>query len=255
MSRPFRARRARGEFVLATNVDILFAEELMRFLASGRLRKGCLYRVNRYDVTADVPAEAPIEEQLRFCGKHVMRKCLRQGTWDLRTGELHRIYSPLYFIRGPFHRFLVRLRPILWHVQLFREHYRFYSKRARLHTNACGDFTLMAKDHWFQLRGYPELEMFSFHLDSLLCYMAHHIGIQEVLLRAPIFHIEHSGGWTPAVERDQSLVRRLEQARIPRVTNEQFFGWTAQMLKENRALTFNDEHWGLARETLPEETV
>ena len=32
-------RRARGEFVLATNIDILFSDELMRFIAARRLKR------------------------------------------------------------------------------------------------------------------------------------------------------------------------------------------------------------------------
>src|SRR6185503_19507238 len=37
-----------------------------------------------------------------------------------------------------------------------------------VHQNACGDFQLMAREHWFALRGYPELEVFSMSLDGLL---------------------------------------------------------------------------------------
>src|SRR5262249_16517582 len=45
-----------------------------------------------------------------------------------------------------------------------------------LHTNACGDFTLMAACHWWDIRGYPEFEIYSFNIDSLGCHMAHHAG-------------------------------------------------------------------------------
>ena len=41
-----------------------------------------------------------------------------------------------------------------------------------LHTNACGDFTLLSAADWANLRGYSELEVFSMHLDSLLCHAA-----------------------------------------------------------------------------------
>jgi len=70
-----------------------------------------------------------------------------------------------------------------------------------LHTNGCGDFTLMAREHWFDLRGYPEFDLFSMNLDSVLCYAAHHAGFFEYCLEDPmrIYHIEHQtgSGWTP----------------------------------------------------------
>lgn len=68
-----------------------------------------------------------------------------------------------------------------------------------LHLNACGDFTLMAKETWFDIGGNPELEMFSLHLDSLALYNAHAHGVSEVRLSPDMVHchIEHERGWTP----------------------------------------------------------
>jgi len=86
-------RRAGGKFVLATNIDLLFSDELMRFLASGRLRKGQMYRVDRYDVPADVPSAAPIEAQLEYCRQNVIRINAREGTDNLQTGQFHWIYQ------------------------------------------------------------------------------------------------------------------------------------------------------------------
>ena len=40
-------RRARGQFVLATNIDILFSDELMAFLSEQRLDAGRMYRIDR----------------------------------------------------------------------------------------------------------------------------------------------------------------------------------------------------------------
>src|SRR5213075_422580 len=45
-----------------------------------------------------------------------------------------------------------------------------------LHTTACGDFTMLSREQWHRLHGYPEFEAFSFHIDSLFCYMAHYSG-------------------------------------------------------------------------------
>src|ERR1035441_6883595 len=50
-------RRARGRFVLATNIDILFSSELAAFLAAGQLQSGRMYRIDRHDAMSGVPVE------------------------------------------------------------------------------------------------------------------------------------------------------------------------------------------------------
>ena len=246
-------RRAQGRFVLATNIDILFSDELVRFWVSGRLEPGRLYRINRHDVTGNIPQDTPLEEQLDFCRRKTFRVCLRDGTLNLKTGDFHRIYDKLSFVRGRlYHLVAYLLPPRLKNLPLINNRFKLCRDTVRLHTNASGDFTMMAKEDWSRLRGYPELEMFSFHLDSLLCYMAHHAGIREAVLRYPVFHIDHSAGWTPEVERDQSLNKRLSDAQIPRITNEQLDDWAVQMRREKKPIIFNDVTWGMAEENLPE---
>lgn len=55
-----------------------------------------------------------------------------------------------------------------------------------LHTNGCGDFTLIAGEHWFDLRGYPELDIFSMNIDSVFCFAAHYGGAREEVLPEPM---------------------------------------------------------------------
>ena len=43
-------RRARGEFILATNIDILFSDELMALVAQKAFRADRVYRCDRFDV-------------------------------------------------------------------------------------------------------------------------------------------------------------------------------------------------------------
>src|SRR5262249_48981374 len=85
-----------------------------------------------------------------------------------------------------------------------------------VHTNGCGDFTLMARGHWFDLRGYPEFDLFSMNLDSVLCVAAHHGGAPEEMLAEPlrIYHIEHGSGsgWTP--EGQAKLFERIAASGI-----------------------------------------
>ena len=55
------------------------------------------------------------------------------------------------------------------------------SRYARMDTDACGDFTLMHKDHWMSIRGYIELEAYSIHIDSLLLYYALALEIEQYI--------------------------------------------------------------------------
>lgn len=256
-------RRAHGEFVLATNVDILFSEGLMRHLALHLLKHERMYRIDRYDVPMDVPAAEPVEKILDFCRRHPIRICRRNGTVNLVTGDSHRIYSPLKYLPMEYmpRLFTRALRVSLgwwpWMAHLLDEDYRLRTGRLHLHTNACGDFTLMHRDAFFALRGYAEFAMFSFHLDSLLCYCAHHAGFKEKVLKDPmrIYHLEHTAGWTPEIERSKTLKKHLETQGIPQLTNAQFDAWAVQMRRESKPIIFNDENWGLADVQLPEMNV
>jgi len=404
-------RRARGEYVLCTNIDILFNDELMRFLTHGPLRPGEMYRIDRTDVGADVPVDAPIEQQLTYCEANLLRlnailnTCrlgrLEDGTrvialdkediavpgtgihlaedwyepekdrqgrmfrWTIdgaavllqpppgpprrlllevmpgpgthygsfglevrdesdRTVAAGRVPSRRSLIKldlplDPKRRKLFRLythgggqllpidnrvlnfagcrlawdepgtgsrsRPFeaarlsrdgreatpggVWQQGRFvlqdlkasalRLLRRLRQRRGRflpdrIHTNTCGDFTMLKREHWFELRAYAEFAMYSLHIDSLLCYAAHYSGIKEVVLRKPmyLYHIEHSAGsgWTP--EGEQKLFDRLASKGIPCMTLDELYDWGEKMHRAGHGRLFNDDNWGLADEDLPE---
>ncbi len=248
-------RRARGRFVLATNVDLLFSDELMVFLASKKLDTSRFYRIDRYDVPSNIPLNGSMEEKLQFCRDHILRINRRAATYDSEKGTLVRIYSPrrrlLHKFDRMFSRFLPQpLREWFWRA----EHLLYGAERKPLHTNAAGDFTLMARERWNDLRGYPELQLFSMHLDALLCYAAHHSGMRERVLKSPkrIYHLEHSMGWSPDVLTGVLTDDRLDVDIVPQVSQEQMNAWAVQMRREKRPLIFNDEDWGLAGDVLEE---
>ncbi len=235
-------RRAQGRFVLATNIDILFSDEMMRFLASDQLADGCLYRVDRYDVPSDIPDDVSIDEQLKYCWQNVLRINRRNGTRVLGSSNFD------------LRRMVKSAR------SAFREMKRMITgEPPPLHTNACGDFTLMAREHWLTVRGYPEFQMYSFWLDGLLCYAAHYAGAREKVLEDPmrIYHIEHSlgSGWTPG-SGGKLLEKRLVGAGIPQLSARQYAAWVMQMSREHQPIIFNQtDGWGLASEELLETVI
>src|SRR5437899_1023283 len=50
-------RRARGRFILSTNIDVIFSDELVAHLASRPLQSGHLYRLDRHDIEPDFPLD------------------------------------------------------------------------------------------------------------------------------------------------------------------------------------------------------
>jgi hypothetical protein len=75
------ARRARGQFVLCSNIDIIFSNELVQFFASRTLQESVLYRVDRHDIESDYPADAPLDVQLAYCRSHHLRVHRAWGTF------------------------------------------------------------------------------------------------------------------------------------------------------------------------------
>jgi len=126
-----------------------------------------------------------------------------------------------------------------------------------LHTNACGDFTLLAREHWLDLRGYPEFDLFSMNIDSVFCFAAHHGGAPEEFLPDPmrIYHIEHAtgSGFTP--EGQAKLFERIAAKGMSWITYQQVLDWASQMRSLERPIIFNGKEWGFAGIELPERSI
>lgn len=204
-------RRARGEYVLATNIDILFSEELATWLAGNALNPNAFYRIDRTDISAtSIPQGLNVTARLAFCKKHV--------AW---VHGQHGSHPPNAPSKGD---------------------------PQALHTNACGDFILMARQSWLDLKGYPEFPLWAIYLDGLLLYAAQAIGMSQVVLQPPlrVYHIEHGSGWS--AHRD--IVKKVPYLDY----DTQYKPLCQWMLKEGKPLDFNRPGWGLADVPLEEWT-
>ena len=381
-------RRASGRFVLATNIDILFSDELMQFIARQHLATDRMYRIDRHDVTADVP-DAPVTEQLAWCQSHVIRVNAMGGTFPtmpngslaLESNDIVARDCNLTLGAGWFPRELDGSRPFRWfnndaeigiehgsdpqrvlaidiepgpgvgretttldvlddegskvlsvrlegrrvvnipvppdigrgligvpvrlrlHVSgtghrvagdprplnarvmrcglyeapaiprpwglLQRIWWMLRRRMGRsllpeldytggwpdpLHLTACGDFTMLAREHWFDLRGYPEFDMFAMNIDSLFCWAAHYGGAKELVLAYPMraYHIEHEigSGWTP--EGQEKLFERMAEKGVPWLHHTDVMRWACDMKRFDAPIIFNREDWGLGSEDLKE---
>lgn len=387
-------RRARGRFVLATNLDIIFSAELIRYFAERGLEDEAMYRIDRHDVSREVPSQRTLDELLEFCRRNTLRVFTREreiglsqdGVPELRQPDIVAPEAGIRLGRGWFEPELISQKPFRW-VQseaelviqrqeaarallievdtgpsagrepvllevadlcdrilglvkiegwskiairvdssvsgglFFRTQSRslplaldprFLSLRvlgmewqadrgeseralgekandgstiemlergpaldwdgysqaasrfaaqmrnpAFLHINGCGDFTLLSREAWFALRGYPEFPIWPMHIDSIFCYAAHHAGMREVVLREPmrIYHIEHSSGagWTPEGEAERNA--RIEAKKVRQIQYAELVAWIDQMRRFNAPVIFTTENWGLADLALHEETL
>lgn len=216
-------RRAEGEYVLATNPDLLYSDELIRLFATRCLRLDRFYRVDRYDVSAPVPLGIPVEQQLQFCRSHSVRVARASGTVAIGT---RRYPDPLKLVRSIPRIILQAGRPTL------------ESYGRSLHTNAAGDFFVMAHAHWHELRGYPELKSHSF-IDGYILFMAASLGLRQVALKDPhrIYHQEHD---------------RSEHEKRPLTDYQLYLEQSRRMMRSNTPEILNDANWGLGGETLRE---
>lgn len=214
-------RRARGRFVLATNPDIIFSAELIKYLFSDKLKDNWFYRVNRYDVEKEIPLNMAVEEQLSLCQRYSTRVALRLGTVNanhdmLKLMRLHATSA---------------IRALTSKSSGSVVHDRF-----RLHMNASGDFFVMAKSNWDELRGYPEFKSHSF-IDGYICVMAASLGLKQTVPSGNkrVYHQEHD---------------RSEHSSRPLTDLDALFERGAIMLRSKTPMIFNGEDWGLAGDQL-----
>jgi hypothetical protein len=304
-------RRARGRFVLATNVDILLDDATVLYLRD-RLRSGTVLRVDRYDVPGNLRLDVPFDQILSQCAQSFFHVNVRFGVFDVRQrrilslgmGPIARLInlatemrilglqhmrlwdnlrSPALLLRRLPARVYkitktiigrVLENPAKWLSRLIRVASGLvgyvtgllgpkntasarYHRLRWLHTNACGDFTLLSRDDWARLRGYPEWEIYSWHLDSVFMYAASVHDVSEVAMGANyrIYHLDHSSGsgWSP--EGAALLFERLDVKGIPYLSDGDLERWRLQVAAEPQSAIINDLAWGLGDQQLPERQV
>ena len=311
-------RRAKGQFILATNIDILFSDALFKTFKKKKLKKGYIYRCDRLDIPAVLPETEDFDDVLKFCknkyflinrrGASLPRKKIRVFLPLLAPFVPFLKISKLYFTRTltiligdsykktqerfqqaqkKKHLFSLK-RSFLLAFDLFRifvsnlhivhsiqaafsitfrpkkrkkkqEYFKLKRRLMLIHSNACGDFTLLSKRDWDRLRGYVEWPIYSFHIDSILMYQGvlGPLKQKNFASKKPIYHIEHQigSGYTP--EGVNHLFDRLDKAGIPYLSDQDLFDIAKDAFKKKKkkVLEFQNEDWGLIDHQLPEYAI
>lgn len=220
-------RRAEGKFILATNIDILFPDELIEWISLRKLEGKTLYRTDRYDILFPSAGTEPFNE--------VQDRIIRINQRNY-TKAVREKYDPVSF----FFDYIL--------IYLHRSYRRLRYREPILHLNSAGDFTLMSREDWFLVRGYPEFPIFSLHLDGVLCYTAYYNNIHEAFLRNhfTVYHLDHKigTGCTPG-KGSRILLDRLRKEGIPNFRYRDLIKCADELRSMEKPVTFNQTTWGL----------
>lgn len=233
-------RRARGAFILATNIDVLFSENVFRAMTDAALQKGRLYRSHRCDVNNDILDITDAEQVLSLVDGKALRTHFQEG--PIAPGEARRPIKSLYDTFTP--------KELAWaigddhhKVKVIGAFHRVgWQSLPNLHYQQCGDFQLMHRDDWQTVRGYAELDGFIFHLDSLLSIICMHSGISEHVFDEDClhYHIDHKMG----IEVKPGKYESGSGKRLTHLSVYELWGLERYMTEKNSALVCNSSDWG-----------
>lgn len=235
-------RRAKGEYILCTNIDILFSDECVVRMAKRNFKPNTFYRANRMDVDKGLLQLDTFDEQIDFAKSNVIKRLGKNS--DLK----HVRGLPAFFFG--FTNSMKALDYFWGFVDRFVQG-ETYSLN-QLDTMACGDFTIMHKDAWFAIDGYVELDMYSIHIDSMALYAALLKGMKQEIFdwKEVVYHIDHTDGWE-TIKDAAAMLRFL--AKKPGLDWWLVVKATIQLMKEGKQkYELNKPNWGFAEQEFEE---
>jgi hypothetical protein len=173
-------RRARGEWLVATNPDVLYGDDLFNFLASGKLDKNIFYRINRKDLSLiKVDPGMSAEEILKIAERNTIKVMYNNRTIYISWKEW---FSAL--VHG-------RTLKILQRCPIFNPLTNKESDRDLLHENAAGDFLVLHREAVEAVRGYDQVTVGSGVLDGYILYVLYCKDYKQNILPYSLYHIYH----------------------------------------------------------------
>lgn len=120
-------RRARGEYILSTNADILFNDELIEFFALKKLSKEKFYRIDRYDVYKTIPLDLSAQEQLDFSEAHIFERKSIKGSTFYKNSLVFRLKRLINYYKLDLNTRLKVIR------RAYSKSYKFQTEKAPNH--------------------------------------------------------------------------------------------------------------------------
>ena len=220
-------RRAKGTYIIATNPDVIYSDELFDFFASNKLADNLFYRINRRDSSIDF-----VEPQLD--AQQIISKVTSNVVKIFFNKQTQYVSYKTWlsdFIHG-------RTKKLFFQCPLFNKIIAIKTNNEILHENAAGDFLLMHRNLWEQVRGYDQVTVGSGILDSYIMYMLYCKGYRQQIIPYPIFHLYH----------DHKGVRYL-------ASYNQFRKDADEMLKTKKPYKEYSASWGYPTESFNEVLI
>ena len=166
------ARRSRGQFVLLTNPDILFSQDLIDMFAQRNLDPDVFYRTDRFDFRdVDLDLFSP-DAWIQQAANHV--------------------YQGHVTVKSMSTQVMIRIEPGT-HVPIDKlPASKFW--QGHIHTNGAGDFILAHRATFDEVGGMWEQTKQRWHVDAYSCCRLYVLGFDCHVITAPacIFHQDHA---------------------------------------------------------------
>jgi hypothetical protein len=261
------ARRANGKFLIFTNIDIIFSEKFLKFLKEKIIKHKIIYRTDRHDIDLKELKNYKIsEDEIKKITTHINTK---DYVYDIKENKKIYLrktffYILIFLIRSIssliFNSFnknwnkykimnVLKKKTILF-IKMFNMNNIRILFDKKLHTNACGDFTMIDKKSFFKMYGYNEFDGFSWHIDSLLLFKAYYyFKLNFINLEFPIYHINHEPGKKYSINKKISI-KKIKDIKLDFINDQKLFSFIKNYRLKKLHKDDKRKDWGLAKEKL-----
>lgn len=218
-------RRAKGEFILSMNPDIILPKEIVSNFKE--LKKDCYYRADRVDYSGDFDSDFDLK-----------RVYLKGQDYPISSlNELEQLRAKNRKVNR-WRSFTPRIE---WLLNLISSPVYYNSAEYNYHCNVSGDFMLMHRDSWHTLHAHHENRPIALHVDALMVVQAATSGLKEVVFDNPIFHQEHERRFD--AKTDNPLFKEAFDF---------FVTESKKMMEAGKPEIYNGPAWGSVNFDLPE---
>lgn len=233
-------RRAKGEYILCINADILIDPLVFKFIVTKKLKKRTYYRANRIDFRKT--DQLTVDKIWANAFAVSLKGFMYEFSEDDGDKGLHYEYLGVKnFYRLRWERYKFKHAKIF---SLFRFNVVYDNGGYFAHCLNSGDFMLMRRENWMNLKAYPEYTTISTHTDAIFTVLAHS-RLSEKILLPPVFHQEHERRYTwDAIKNSDEF---KDAYRL--------FEDIAAKVRDGKPVDehLNKDDWGLANYELKEE--
>jgi hypothetical protein len=232
-------RRAKGEFVLILNPDLLLSDGLIACFAARKLSRNRFYRIDRYNYCGTLPVWIPAQMAIAYAKCRTISVCRTRVSKTMRLlgmlgGKWPSVYSGWWRNRKPDEEPVVAFAD-----NSDGSPSEGYRSPSGIYIFDSGDFLLASRDAWSQIRGYPENPETYTHLDSYGCGQLDAIKLEQALFLPPcmIFHALHSyeeSGDRKSITFQKLFedLKKLRDGRLDPVFNAPDWGQAGHDLEE-----------------------